>query len=104
MFHNFLGHAYKVVVSIMFYKAVFAAGVQEPNAALERERALLRTMIDSVPDLISFKDVQRRSIWGCTGLFSACYNLSEQSLVGRTDAELFGAGGRLRAMRRPTWS
>lgn len=89
--HNFLGHAYKVVASIMFYKAVFAAGVQEPNAALERERALLRTMIDSVPDLISFKDVNGAYL-GCNRAFSACYNLSEQSLVGRTDAELFGAG------------
>ena len=94
--HNLLGHVFKVVASVMFYKAVFAAGVREPNAALERERALLRTMIDAVPDLIAFKDA-RGAYLGCNRAFSACYNLPEERLVGKTDAELFGAGMRLPA-------
>ncbi len=86
-----LGHLYKLAASLMIYMAVFSAGVREPHAALAHERALLRAMIDSVPDLIAFKDTQGAYL-GCNKAFSRCYDVSEAALIGRTDAELFGSG------------
>ncbi len=88
---NVLGHVYKLVASVMIYKAVFSSGVREPHAALAHERALLRAMIDSVPDLIAFKDT-RGAYLGCNKAFSRCYDVSEASLIGHTDGELFGPG------------
>ena len=88
---NVLGHGNKLAASVMIYKAVFSAGVREPHAALAQERALLRAMIDSVPDLIAFKDT-RGAYLGCNKAFSRCYDLSEESLIGHTDTELFGPG------------
>ncbi len=90
---DLLGHLYKFAASIMIYKAVFSAGVREPHSALAHERALLRAMIDSVPDLIAFKDT-RGAYLGCNRAFSRCYAVGEEALIGRTDTELFGAGMR----------
>ncbi len=88
---NMLGHLSKVAASIMIYRAVFVSGVRRPQVQLAREQALLRALIDSVPDLIAFKDV-RGAYLGCNKAFSACYGIDESALRGRTDRELFGAG------------
>jgi|GEM_PF-1219220 len=88
---NVLGHVYKFVASVMIYKAVFRAGVREPHEALAHERAMLRAMIDSVPDLIAFKDT-RGAYLGCNKAFGRCYDIREEDLLGRTDADLFGPG------------
>jgi len=86
-----LGHVYKFAASVMIYKGVFRAGVREPHEALAHERALLRAMIDSVPDLIAFKD-RRGAYLGCNKAFSRCYDIGESALIGRTDGEVFGHG------------
>lgn len=88
---NMLGHLSKVAASIMIYKAVFVSGVRRPQLELAREQALLRALIDSVPDLIAFKDV-RGAYMGCNKAFSACYGVEESMLRGRTDGEVFGRG------------
>ena len=85
---NILGHLYKVAAFAMIYRAVFVAGVREPQEALVRQRALLRGLIDSVPDLIAFKDTQGRYL-GCNKAFAEAYGLSEASIVGLRDAEVF---------------
>ncbi len=85
---NILGHAYKVAAFGMIYRAVFVAGVREPQEALVRERALLRGLIDSVPDLIAFKDMQGRYL-GCNQAFAEAYGLSEARIVGLRDADVF---------------
>lgn len=87
---NVLGHVYKVAAFAMIYRAVFVAGVREPQRALARERALLRGLIDSVPDLIAFKDTRGRYL-GCNQAFAEAYGVSESSLIGRRDAEVFPA-------------
>lgn len=51
---NLLGHVLKVAAYAMVYRAVFVAGVQDPYRRLTRETSLLRSLIDSVPDLISY--------------------------------------------------
>ena len=65
-----------------------AAGVREPQEALARERALLRGLIDSVPDLIAFKDTRGRYL-GCNQAFADAYGLSEARILGLRDAEVF---------------
>lgn len=86
--YNALGHLYKFVAFAMIYRAVFVSGVRAPQRALEAERALLRGLIDSVPDLIAFRDPSG-SYLGCNKAFADAYGLAEGELVGRRDAEVF---------------
>ena len=90
--YNVLGHAYKVAAFAMIYRAVFVSGVRAPQRALAAERALLRGLIDSVPDLIAFRDREGRYL-GCNKAFAEAYGIREAALVGRSDGELFA--GRL---------
>ncbi len=88
---NVLGHVYKVAAFVMIYRALFVAGVRGPHAALASERALLRALIDSAPDLIAFKDV-RGAYLGCNSAFARCHGRPEKEILGRTDAELARLG------------
>lgn len=90
--YNALGHAYKVAAFAMIYRAVFVSGVRAPQRALAAERALLRGLIDSVPDLIAFRDREGRYL-GCNKAFAQAYGIREVALVGRSDGEVFA--GRL---------
>ncbi len=85
---NVLGHADKVAAFALIYRAVFVAGVREPQQALARERALLRGLIDSVPDLIAFKDTQGNFL-GCNKAFAEAYGVTEARIVGRREADVF---------------
>jgi PAS domain S-box-containing protein len=58
------------------------------EAALARERAILRGLIDSIPDLIFYKDVPGRYL-GCNAAFEKYCGRSEKDLVGLGDFELF---------------
>lgn len=62
---------------------------QQAEAALRREQLLLRNVIDSIPDLIFYKD-QDSVYLGCNKAFEEFAGHSESELVGRTDTELFG--------------
>ncbi|MEH6822962.1 MAG: EAL domain-containing protein [Motiliproteus sp.] len=54
---------------------------------LDRERGLLRGLVDSLPDLISFKDTQGRYM-GCNQAFERYTGLSEAELIGKTEQQL----------------
>ncbi len=57
-------------------------------AVRDQERNLLRALIDSIPDLIFFKD--RASVYlGCNKAFEAFAGRSEKNLVGCTDLDMF---------------
>ncbi|ATE59720.1 diguanylate cyclase [Thauera sinica] len=88
---NVLGHFYKVAAFMMIYRALFVSGVRGPHAALEGERALLRALIDSVPDQIAFKDT-RGAYLGCNRAFSDCHGHPEHEILGCTDAEMARLG------------
>ncbi|MGO9372889.1 MAG: DUF3365 domain-containing protein [Syntrophobacteraceae bacterium] len=61
--------------------------LRESGEQLRRERALLRTLIDSVQDLIFFKD--KDSVYlGCNKAFEVYSGMPESMLIGRTDLEL----------------
>ncbi len=60
------------------------------NRRLDREQMLLRSLIDSIPDLIFFKD--KDSVYlGCNKAFERFSGLPEAAQVGKTDYDLFDA-------------
>jgi diguanylate cyclase (GGDEF)-like protein/PAS domain S-box-containing protein len=93
---NLLGHVYKAIAYFMVYLAVFATGVQEPYRQLAQEKSRLRSLIDSVPDLMSFKDQQGRYL-GANRAFTNFRGMPEDAFIGRTAEELdppeIGVGG-----------
>lgn len=61
--------------------------LRRSESSLRRERALLKSLIDSIPDLIFFKD--RNSVFlGCNKAFEEYIGIPEEELVGRTDFHL----------------
>ena len=58
------------------------------ETALARERAILRGLIDSIPDLIFYKD-GRGVYLGCNAAFEKYCGRAERELVGLSDLDLF---------------
>ncbi len=58
--------------------------------ALFHERALLKTLMDAVPDLIFYKDTQSVYL-GCNKAFTKYAGRSEQAQIGKTDFDFFDA-------------
>jgi len=56
--------------------------------AMSRQRATMRSLIDSISDPIFYKDPQGRYL-GCNEAFAAAAGRSVADILGRTDAELF---------------
>lgn len=83
---NLAGHVGKACAYALIYDALFVSGVQAPYDALAQERALLRTLMDSVPDLIFFKDPQSRYL-GYNRAFAAYCGRPESDMAGKTDDE-----------------
>ncbi|MEM9539703.1 MAG: PAS domain S-box protein [Cyanobacteria bacterium P01_E01_bin.42] len=61
---------------------------KEVEEALERERALLRCLIDSIPDFIFYKN-REGAYLGCNATFARFLERSEAEIVDRTDFDLF---------------
>ena len=59
----------------------------EGEERLRRERALLRGLIDSIPDLIFFKDPNSVYL-GCNKAFEVYSGRPEAELIGKTDLEM----------------
>lgn len=64
--------------------------LMESQKLLNREQRLMRGLIDSLPDLISFKDAQGRYL-GCNHSFEKYAGLTEQDIKGKKDDELTGS-------------
>lgn len=60
----------------------------EAERALAEERAMLRSLIDSIPDLIFFKDLDL-VYRGCNRAFEEYTGRAERDLVGCTDLDVF---------------
>jgi len=58
--------------------------------SLERQKALLRSILDSAPDLIFIKDIKGVYL-GCNKEMSRLLDRSESELIGKTDYDLFDA-------------
>lgn len=61
---------------------------KEAEEALARERALLRALIDSIPDPIFYKDREGRYL-GCNTAYEIYVGRVEHEINGMTDRELF---------------
>ena len=62
---------------------------KQAEEALDRERSLLRTLIDNLPDLIYAKDVTGRKILANQADVKACHRQTESDVVGKSDFDLF---------------
>ncbi len=61
---------------------------KEAERALLKERALLLSLINSIPDLIFYKD--RESVYlGCNKAFESFTGKTEQEIIGKNDFDLF---------------
>ncbi len=89
---NLLGHLFKVAAYVMVYRAIFVAGVQAPNRQLAKESSLLRSLIDSVPDLISYTDPQGRLL-GANRAFGEAIGMEPKDVVGRSPVDVYWATG-----------
>ena len=58
------------------------------RTSLMKEQSLLRSIIDSSPDLIFFKDLNSRFV-GCNSAFSKYVGIEETELIGNTDFDYF---------------
>ena len=72
---------------------VFASGIDitsriRAENLLERERVLLRGLINSIPDLIFYKDLDSVYL-GCNGAFEAFRDSTAQAIIGKTDASFY---------------
>jgi diguanylate cyclase (GGDEF)-like protein/PAS domain S-box-containing protein len=63
--------------------AVLEQRVQKRTQALLHERALLRNLIDSIPELICYKDCEG-SYLGCNKAFEEFVGVKEAELIGKT--------------------
>lgn len=71
-------------------EALWESAEEYRKLAIQRdqEKNLLRALIDSIPDLIFFKD--HKSIYlGCNKAFEAFAGMLEKDLIGRTDLDIF---------------
>lgn len=62
--------------------------LQTTRSALEKEHSLLRSVMNSIPDLVFFKDIQSRYV-NCNDAFCKFLGIREEELFGKTDYELF---------------
>jgi PAS domain S-box-containing protein len=71
------------------FVAVFAniTGRKNAESKVQADRALLRTLIDSIPDLIFFKDRDSRFL-GCNQAFERHFDLEEEKLIGLSDYDI----------------
>ena len=83
-------HAHKTAALNMQQQAeILEELVRARTSELNTERMLLRTMMDAIPDLFYFKDVQG-VFKACNRAFLSCFGLeSEQVVLGRTNREIF---------------
>lgn len=71
-------------------EALWESAKEYKNLAIQRdqERNLLRALVDSIPDLIFFKDHESNYL-GCNKAFEAFAGRPEKDLIGRIDLDLF---------------
>ncbi len=62
--------------------------LKDTRGQFEKEHSLLRSMMNSIPDLVFFKDIKSRYV-SCNDAFLNYIQIKEEDLLGKTDFELF---------------
>ena len=68
----------------------YGVRVRQLETESGNEKALLRTLIDNIPDLIFFKDVNSVYL-GCNTAFESYFGAVEREIVGKTDFDFVDA-------------
>ena len=90
-FSHLLGHIYKVIAYIYIYKSIFIASVHTPYEQLSESKNLLKTVIDTLPLRVFWKD-RESYFMGCNTAFAQDMGAnSPQEIIGKTEAELLAA-------------
>lgn len=76
-----------VTITDITEKSRASRALRKSEEKLRGERALLRGLIDSIPDLIFFKDKQSRFL-GCNKAFEEHFGIAEKDLIGKSDTLL----------------
>jgi len=98
-FPNFIGHYLKIVSFYLLYKAIIQTGLKKPykmlfrgleeeRQALEQKNALLSGLLDSVPDVVFFKDISGAYL-ACNPEFEGFAGVDRKTIIGKTDYDLF---------------
>ncbi len=87
--YNLLGHVYKAIAYLMVYRALFVVGVRSPYRQLELERARLKALVTTIPDLVWLKDVSGVYL-ACNPEFERLFGATEDDIVGKTDYDFVG--------------
>lgn len=61
--------------------------LQESNNIIRHERAILDSVLHNIPDVIYYKDIQRRYV-GCNAAFLHACNMEASQVIGKVDAEI----------------
>ncbi len=61
---------------------------RQVEVRLQHEQALMRRLLDAIPDLIFYKDLEN-TYAGCNRAFEALTGLAEEEIIGRTTGEIF---------------
>jgi len=69
--------------------AMDVTALKEAEAALNKERSLLRTLIDHLPDGIYAKDMAGRKILANQADVKTCHCQTEAEVIGKTDFDFF---------------
>jgi PAS domain S-box-containing protein len=75
-------------VSVLHAELKDCAELQEVESALASKQALLRSLLDSIPDLIFYKDLDG-VYFGCNEAFAELVGQPKGEIVGKTDLDLF---------------
>ncbi|OYU46549.1 MAG: GGDEF domain-containing protein [Burkholderiales bacterium PBB4] len=81
---NVLGHVYKASAFLLVYRALVVTGIRAPLRALDVERARLRSVLTTIPDLVWLKDTHGVYL-ACNAAFERFFGAAERDIVGKTD-------------------
>ena len=85
--YNLMGHVYKLVAYLFLYRAVFVETVERPRHRLVAAQTQLRTIVETIPDLLFLKDANGVYL-DCNPTVERLAGRPRAAIVGRTDHEL----------------
>lgn len=62
--------------------------LEQTRSAFIKEKSLLKSLIDSIPDFVFFKDPQSNYV-GCNLAYAKYMSMSEEELIGKNDYDLY---------------